>query len=113
MSNNGAPLDQQVKAYLNQQTAELLVLRITLQVLIWNIVRNEQAATGILDLLRQQVMASLNTTLAIPPALQGRPDLEQMRKMTLARAEKIFQDIAKTLAGPTPPAGGAPPSTGL
>jgi hypothetical protein len=97
------PIEQQAKFYLNQQTAELLVLRVTLQVLIWNIVRQEPQGAGILGLLRQEVLSSLDTTLAIPPEQQNRQEMEQIKQMSLTRAGKMFDDIAKTLEGAKPP----------
>lgn len=108
MSDN-QQLEQQVGFYLNQQTADLTVLRVILQVLIWNIVRRDPQGLGILGLLKQEVLASLHNTLALPPGLQGRQEAERIKQLTLMRAEKVFQDIelALTAAQPDPHPSGA------
>jgi hypothetical protein len=94
---NSEQLEQQVGFFLNQQTADLTVLRVVLQVLIWNIVRRDPQGLGILGLLKQEVLTSLNNTLTIPPGLQGRQEAERVKQLTLMRAEKVFQDIEHAL----------------
>ncbi len=103
MNNNGASAEQQAKFYLDQQAAELLALRVTLQVLIWNIVRNEPPGAGILRLLRQEVLSSLDATLAIPEGQANRQELEQIKRMSMVRAGKMFEDIDNTLTTAQPP----------
>lgn len=103
MSNN-QQLEQQVGSYLNQQTADLTVLRVVLQVLIWNIVRRDPQAAGILGLLKQEVLSTLRTTLTLPPGMQNRQETEQIKQMALARADAVFKDIEMALksSGPNP-----------
>jgi len=87
-------IEQQVGQYLNQQTADLTILKVTLQVLIWNLIRRDADAPKALANLRDEVLASLyKTTSATMPAGPGAKEAERLRQLTLIRAEKLFQDI--------------------
>lgn len=91
-------IEQQVSLYLNQQTADLTILKVTLQVLIWNLIRRDPDAQGALGNLRDEVLASLYQTTAGPlPAGPGATEAERLRQLTLIRAEKLFQDIEQNL----------------
>lgn len=95
-----ADIEQQVSLYLNQQVADLTILKVTLQVLIWNLIRRDPDAQGALANLRDEVLASLfQTTSAAMPAGQGATEAERLRQLTLIRAEKLFQDIEQHVAG--------------
>jgi hypothetical protein len=99
MDKSAEQLQQQVNQYLNQQSADVTVLRVTLQVLIWNIVRRDPQGLGILSGLKDEVLASLYKTTTPPPGAQVPPDTERLRQLSLIRAEKMFQDIEQALRG--------------
>lgn len=99
MDKSAERLQQQVNHYLDQQSADLTVLRVTLQVLIWNIVRRDSQAQGILSGLKDEVLASLYKTTTPPSGVQAPPDAERLRQLSLIRAEKMFQDIEQALRG--------------
>lgn len=101
-------LEEQIGLYLNQQTADLMVLRVVLQVLIWNIVRREPQGAGIVNLLKQEVLATLHNTLTVPPGLQSRQELERIKQLTVMRAEKVFQEIETALTTKPGAPSGAP-----
>lgn len=102
MDKSTEQLQQQVNHYLNQQSADLTVLRVALQVLIWNIVRRDPQASAILGSLKDEVMASLYKTTTPPPGVAAPPDAERLRQLSLIRAEKMFQDIEQALRGAKP-----------
>ena len=92
-------IEQQVGHYLSQQTADLTILKVTLQVLIWNLIRRDPDALGALGHLRDEVLASLyKTTSGSLPTGPGAKEAERLRQLTLIRAEKLFQDIEQHLA---------------
>jgi hypothetical protein len=93
-------LEQQIGQFLNQQSADLTILKVTLQVLIWNLVRRDQNALGALGHLRDEVLASLyKTTSGALPTGPGAAEAQRLRQLTLVRAEKLFQDIERQLSG--------------
>ena len=93
-------LEQQIGQFLNQQSADLTILKVTLQVLIWNLVRRDQNALGALGHLRDEVLASLyKTTSGSLPTGPGAAEAQRLRQLTLVRAEKLFQDIERQLSG--------------
>jgi hypothetical protein len=95
-------IEQQVGLYLNQQTADLTILKVTLQVLVWNLIRRDPNALGALGNLRDEVLASLyKTTSAAVPEGPAAKEAELLRQLTLIRAQKLFQDIEQQLTGKT------------
>lgn len=93
-------IEQQVNLYLNQQAADLTILKVTLQVLIWNLIRRDPDALGALGNLRDEVLASLyKTTSSAMPEGPGAKEAERLRQLTLIRAQKLFQDIEQQLTG--------------
>jgi hypothetical protein len=111
MEKSAEHLQKEVHQYLNQQSADLTILRVTLQVLIWNIVRRDPQGLAILSGLKDEVLASLYKTTTPPPGAQAPPDAERLRQISLIRAEKMFQDIEHALrdskSKTKPPAPGA------
>ena len=96
-------IEQQVNLYLNQQAADLTILKVTLQVLIWNLIRRDPDARRALGNLRDEVLASLfQTTSASLPAGPSATEAERLRQLTLIRAEKLFQEIEQHVAGKKP-----------
>lgn len=100
-------LEQQIRHYLDQQTADIAALRVMLQVLIWNIVRRDPQGAGILAGLKGEVMSTLSATLRPPAPGEQSADVERLRLLTLVRAEQAFDDIERALSagrlGGTPP----------
>ena len=93
-------LQQQVSQYLDQQNADVAIFKVTLQVLIWNIVRRDPQGLGIVKTLKDEVLASLARTMAPPPGVTVAQDVERLRQLTLVRAGKLFQDIEQALGAP-------------
>jgi hypothetical protein len=102
MDKSQEQLQQQINHFLNQQSADLTILRVALQVLIWNIVRRDPQGVAILSGLKDEVMASLYKTTTPPPGVAAPPDAERLRQLSLIRAEKMFQDIEQALHASKP-----------
>jgi hypothetical protein len=102
-------LEQQIGQYLNQQSADLTIMKVTLQVLIWNLVRRDPEGTGMLGHLKNEVMASLYKSMVMPSTgSRGAAEAERLRQLTLIRAEKMFQEIEQMMgARAGSPASGA------
>jgi hypothetical protein len=98
MNKPSDQIEQQIGQYLNQQSADLTIMKVTLQVLIWNLVRRDPEGTGMLDHLKNEVMASLYKSMAMPAAgSRGAAEAERLRQLTLIRAEKMFHDIEQMM----------------
>lgn len=98
MKKSPEQLKQDVALYLDQQGADLAVVKVMLQVLVWNLIRRDPNALNALGHLKNEVLASLYRTLTPPKAAgQGEKEVERMRQLTLIRAEKMFRDIEQTL----------------
>jgi hypothetical protein len=98
MTKTPQQIEKEVGLYLNQQNADLTILKVTMQVLIWNLIRRDADALGALGHLRDEVLASLYQTMsAAPPDGESAKEVERLRQLALIRAEKMFQDIEQTL----------------
>jgi hypothetical protein len=98
MNKSPEQLEQQIGQYLNQQNADLTIVKVTLQVLIWNLVRRDPEGLGMLGHLKNEVLASLFKTMAMPASGSlGAAEAERLRQLTLIRAEKMFQEIEQMM----------------
>lgn len=98
MTKTPEQLAQDVSLYLDQQTADLTILKVTLQVLIWNLLRRDSHAQDALGHLKNEVLASLFKTMTPPSSAPIVKETDRMRQLALIRAEKMFQDIAQTMS---------------
>jgi len=104
MTKTPEQLTQDVSLYLDQQTADLTILKVTLQVLIWNLLRRDPRALDALGHLKNEVLASLFKTMTPPSSAPILKETDRMRQLALIRAERMFQDITQIMrANDTPP----------
>lgn len=104
MTKTPEQLAQEVSIYIDQQTADLSVLKVTVQVLIWNLLRRDASALDALGHLKNEVLASLFKTMTPPSSAPIVKETDRMRQLALIRAEKMFQDIAQTMRANDMPA---------
>lgn len=104
MTKTPEQLAQDVSLYLDQQTADLTILKVTVQVLIWNLLRRDSHALDALGHLKNEVLASLFKTMTPPSSAPIVKETDRMRQLALIRAEKMFQDIAQSMSANDLPA---------
>ena len=98
MQKSPQQLAQDVELFLDQQSADVTVLKVMLQVLVWNLIRRDPKAHEALGHLKNEVMASLYLTMSPPSAGQGNKAAEHLRQLTLIRANRMFRDIENVVS---------------
>jgi hypothetical protein len=76
-----------IEVYINEQRADLKVLRMTVQMLVTRLLSNTEpdAAASTVDEMEVQMLRALTTTPATDPRIQ------RMRQLTTMRAEDFFK----------------------
>ena len=98
MKKSPEQLQHDVALYLDQQGADLTIMKVMMQVLVWNLIRRDPNGREALGHLKNEVLASLYQTMTPPPnAEQDAKEVERLRQMTLIRANRMFRDIEKVM----------------
>ena len=82
-----------MEVYLNEQRADLEVLRMTVQLLLMQFLRKTErnAAAKMVEEMETTMMQALTSTPATGP------DVERMRQLTKMRAQAFFQRLRKSM----------------
>ena len=98
MKKSPEQLQQDVTQYLDQQGADLTIMKVMMQVLVWNLIRRDPKGREVLGHLKNEVLASLYQTMTPPPnGEQDAKEVERLRQLALIRANRMFRDIEKVM----------------
>lgn len=98
MKKSPQQLQHDVALYLDQQGADLTIMKVMMQVLVWNLIRRDPKGREALGHLKNEVLASLYQTMTPPPNMeQDAKEVERLRQLTLIRANRMFCDIEKVM----------------
>jgi hypothetical protein len=88
-----------MEVYLNEQRADLEVLRMTVQILLMQLLRNTErnAATAMVEEMEAMMMHALTSTPATAT------DVERMKQLTKMRGEAFFQRLRRSMGYPAQP----------
>lgn len=90
-------MQHDVALYLDQQGADLTIMKVMMQVLVWNLIRRDPNGREALGHLKNEVLASLYQTMTPPNMEQDAKEVERLRQLALIRANKMFRDIEKVM----------------
>ena len=98
MKKSPDQLQHDVALYLDQQGADLTIMKVMMQVLVWNLIRRDPKGREALGHLKNEVLASLYQTMTPPPNVeQDSKEVERLRQLALIRANRMFRDIEKVM----------------
>lgn len=81
----------------DEQNADLRVLKVMVQALVWNFIGSDSDPLDVLSHLKNEVMTSLYKSMSLPPEGQGGEEAERLRRVTLIRGEKMFREIERIM----------------
>jgi hypothetical protein len=85
-----------MEVYLNEQRADLEVLRMTVQILLMQLLRNTErnAAAAMVEEMEAMMMHALTSTPATAP------DVDRMKQLAQMRAQAFFQKLRRGMSYP-------------